>query len=317
MDQLFSNKSLPFITSNILSIIYVYNQKGLIMLQLSSVIGQKKYDLLKNILNVEAIDTLEKNLDNLIYNFDSETYKVFQFLDKINQVSYDEIYELDDYHIQSKKIKVINSDKDMVSSIKDIKNYPVIGFDAEKKVSFEPFNNNGVAIVQISTDDTCYIFQIKYISDLEPLFELLEDRSVAKVGIGLHNDIKWFKKEFDVYLDATIELNNIFKIDTTNELGTKKITAIVLDKHIKKQKKIVKSNWELKNLTPSQIKYAAEDASVALDIFNQLLLKHQYTIHLMPKWFQFKHLKKEEYRPYKEEPFNQIMLELDKKTKNH
>jgi ribonuclease D len=205
----------------------------------------------------------------------------------------------------------------MVSSIKDIKNYPVIGFDAEKKVSFEPFNNNGVAIVQISTDDTCYIFQIKYISDLEPLFELLEDRSVAKVGIGLHNDIKWFKKEFDVYLDATIELNNIFKIDTTNELGTKKITAIVLDKHIKKQKKIVKSNWELKNLTPSQIKYAAEDASVALDIFNQLLLKHQYTIHLMPKWFQFKHLKKEEYRPYKEEPFNQIMLELDKKTKNH
>ena len=48
------------------------------------------------------------------------------------------------------------------------------------------------------------------------------------------------------------------------------------------------SNWENDILSDSQIKYAAEDAAVALDITIHLLNKYPFVTEMMPTWFKEK-----------------------------
>ncbi|MDZ7820252.1 MAG: hypothetical protein U5K55_17365 [Aliarcobacter sp.] len=49
-------------------------------------------------------------------------------------------------------------------------------------------------------------------------------------------------------------------------------------KNYKNPKNISRSNWENKELTDGQIKYASEDASVVYDVMNKILEKYPFVM---------------------------------------
>jgi len=64
---------------------------------------------------------------------------------------------------------------------------------------------------------------------------------------------------------------NINPNQHTGTVGLQKLTHIYINKHLCKPKKISMSNWEQRPLTNKQIEYAACDAYVMLELFDNLI----------------------------------------------
>ena len=192
------------------------------------------------------------------------------------------------YTIGSRTIEIINTSKQLEVSMNLIQVAPFIGFDSEQKPTFEKGEaSNGVSLIQLASKSKCYLIQIKQIKNLKPLINLLENDKIIKIGTGLKGDNKALFNQFGLKLKSTIDLENVFKkLSSKNQIGAKKAALIILNENLQKSKNISRSNWENKKLTPGQIKYASEDATVVYDVMNRMISQYPFSMSLMPRFFQ-------------------------------
>lgn len=212
--------------------------------------------------------------------------KLFTLIDNAHDMQIDpnEAY----YNIGNRTIEIINTSEQLASAMKTIENTPFVAFDSEQKPTFKKGQaSHGISIIQLATKSKCYIIQTKQVRDLKPLIAILEDENIIKVGSGLRGDKEALYKQFRLKLKSTIDLENIFKsLSSKNQLGAKRAALIILDKNLQKSKKMSKSNWEAKDLSTSQIKYASEDTTVIYDVLIQILKEYPFTLEVMPSFFQ-------------------------------
>ena len=153
----------------------------------------------------------------------------------------------------------------------------VVGFDTESKPTFaKGEESTGPHLVQLATDSTAYLFQIgaKPGVDVLPtvlqtvLKTVLESPAILKVGFGLGDDLRRLRAKLG------IETQNVIDLSTTlrrrgerNTLGAKTAVARFFGQRLAKSKRITTTNWALPRLSEQQIRYAADDAHVALRIY--------------------------------------------------
>lgn len=192
------------------------------------------------------------------------------------------------YNIGNRTIEIINTSEQLANAMKTIEHTPFVAFDSEQKPTFKKGQaSHGISIIQLATKSKCYIIQTKQVRDLKPLISILEDENIIKVGSGLRGDKEALYRQFRLKLKSTIDLENIFKsLSSKNQLGAKRAALIILDKNLQKSKKMSKSNWEAKDLSTSQIKYASEDTTVIYDVLIQILKEYPFTLEVMPSFFQ-------------------------------
>ncbi|WP_368029264.1 3'-5' exonuclease [Arcobacter sp. s6] len=185
-------------------------------------------------------------------------------------------------------MQVVQNTEELIKAIESLKSEKLLGFDSEQKPTFKKNEkSHGIATIQLSSTKECYIIQVKKIDNLSALFELLESEDIPKVGINLAGDNHALYSQFKIRMKATIEIDSILsKLTSKDSIGAKKAAKIFLKKDLQKSKKMSTSNWENDILSDSQIKYAAEDAAVALDITIHLLNKYPFVIEAMPLWFK-------------------------------
>lgn len=195
----------------------------------------------------------------------------------------------DDYTVGNRKIEIIKTSKQLEKAMSLIELKPFIGFDSEQKPTFKKGEaDHGVSLVQLATASKSYLIQIKQIKDLKPLIELLEDEKVIKVGTGLKGDREALFKQFALKLNSTIDLEDVFKkLSSKNQIGAKKAASIILNQNLQKSKSMSRSNWENKDLTQGQIKYATEDATIVYDVMSKIIEKYPFAMNIMPKFFQY------------------------------
>ena len=195
-----------------------------------------------------------------------------------------------EYSISDRNVQTVQNAQELNAAIKSLSKAKILGFDSEQKPTFKknaPFH--GVATIQLASQDECYVIQIKQIKDITPLIGLLEDESIVKVGINLDGDREALYKEFKIKMRASLEIDKVLsKLTSKQQIGAKRAAKIFLNKTLQKSKKMTLSNWENKTLTPNQIKYAAEDASVAYDVTIHLLETYPFVMDAMPNNL-FKH----------------------------
>lgn len=144
----------------------------------------------------------------------------------------------------------------------------IIGFDTESKPSFKKGINNGISLLQLSTENIALIIRVKAIGIPPQLKKLLEDEKTIKVGAAIRDDIKGLRKIKDFAPKGFVDLQQIaanFKIEGQS---VRKMAAIVLGVRVSKSQQL--SNWESEQLTTAQIDYAATDAWVCREIFIKL-----------------------------------------------
>ena len=171
------------------------------------------------------------------------------------------------------KIIVICTEKDAQRAVAFLSNYPVLGIDSETKPSFVKGRSHKVSLLQISTDDYCFLFRLNLIGLHKALIDLLENPSIVKVGLSLKDDFLALRKRVSFKQQNCIELQEFVKPFGIQDKSLQKIYAILFGHKISKAQRL--SNWEAETLSPSQQVYASTDAWTCLKIYNLLQELHQ------------------------------------------
>ena len=170
------------------------------------------------------------------------------------------------------QIFIPGSKEEFISAANEIINSKIVGFDTESKPTFKKGEkSDGPHVVQFSLLDKAFIFQLHYKDCLESLLKIFQSEKVVKVGFGLKSDKTHIYNKFAVRLNAVLDLNSAFREKGyRGQIGARGAVAIVFNKEFKKSKRISTSNWAVPRLSESQLLYAANDAYVALCVFNKL-----------------------------------------------
>ncbi|HHT61966.1 MAG: 3'-5' exonuclease domain-containing protein 2 [Paludibacteraceae bacterium] len=167
-----------------------------------------------------------------------------------------------------KKIQVINNCTEADRAVKELMQCEILGFDTETKPSFKKGERNKIALLQLATDDKCYLFRLNKIGACSSIKKILESDSVLKIGLSTQDDFHSLNKWMRTTPRNFIELQTYVKAFGISEMSLQKIYAIIFGKKISKTQQL--SNWEAPSLTPAQQLYAATDAWACRSIYLEL-----------------------------------------------
>ena len=166
-------------------------------------------------------------------------------------------------------IEVIEKPSELRAAVKEIRTHPALGFDTETKPVFRKGVFNSVALMQVAIPENVFLFRLNKIGFPLTLRSLFEGPKLKKVGISIRDDLKDLQKLAQYKPREIIELNRVAKgLGVQNE-GARNLTAIFLGFRISKSQQT--TNWERDELTEQQLRYAATDAWVCLEIYQKLL----------------------------------------------
>lgn len=165
-------------------------------------------------------------------------------------------------------IVVVDKPELVEPAVTELMQHDILGFDTETRPSFRKGEYHPVALIQLSTASTVYLFRLNLIGFPVPLQQLLANQAVIKVGIGIDNDLPELKKLHRFVPAGFVDLNKVVTSLGFINTGAKKLTALILGYRLSKTKQT--SNWESEILTPGQLSYAAIDAWVCREIYLRL-----------------------------------------------
>lgn len=171
------------------------------------------------------------------------------------------------------KVVLITQKSQLLQAIEEIQQHAVVGFDTETKPSFRKGVWYYISLLQIATRHKVFLVRLNHTGFTQELSDLFANPNVQKVGISIRDDLKNLKKLADKYQlpfvpENILELNNIAQELGIQHAGVRNLTAIFLQFRVSKAQQT--SNWENPQLTEKQIRYAATDAWVCLEIYNRL-----------------------------------------------
>lgn len=148
----------------------------------------------------------------------------------------------------------------------------VLGFDTESKPTFaKNESSSGPHIVQLSTLDRAWIFQLEDAECRRAVGMLLESPTIIKAGFGLGDDKKRITYKLGVNLQGVLDLNAVFREQGyRKDMGVRGAVAVLFNKRFIKSKKTSTSNWANAQLTEAQLIYAANDAYAAMRVYAEL-----------------------------------------------
>jgi ribonuclease D len=147
-----------------------------------------------------------------------------------------------------------------------------LGFDTESKPTFfKDQQSEGPHVVQLSTLERAWVFQLHDTECRAIVAELLSLPNVVKAGFGLGDDRKRIIAKLGVEPANVLELNTVFRErGYRKDMGVKAAVAILFNRRFIKSKKATTSNWANPRLTEAQLVYAANDAYAAARVFEAL-----------------------------------------------
>lgn len=181
-------------------------------------------------------------------------------------ISKEEINNLPILEYKDKKIVLVDSLNKLKSTIEVLKNEEIVGFDTETKPSFEKGKTNKVALLQLSTADTCYLIRLNLLGMQNSIMEILSSEKPLKVGLSLRDDYKMLNRRRSFRPAGFLDLQSVIGKFGIKDLSLQKIYAIIFNKKISKSQRL--TNWQAPNLTLPQQTYAAVDAWACMDIYN-------------------------------------------------
>lgn len=91
------------------------------------------------------------------------------------------------------RIFVVNTEAEARKAISYLNTHSIVGVDTETRPSFKKGTTHKVALLQISTHDTCFLFRLNRLGLPDFLEEFLQN-DVLKVGLSLKDDFAMLRK---------------------------------------------------------------------------------------------------------------------------
>lgn len=104
------------------------------------------------------------------------------------------------------QIHVVQTPWEAEKAVAYLKSCPLLGIDSETRPSFTKGQIHKVALLQISSEEHCFLFRLNLTGLTLPVITLLENPSVTKVGLSLRDDFMMLHKRAPFEQHACIEL---------------------------------------------------------------------------------------------------------------
>lgn len=166
------------------------------------------------------------------------------------------------------RIIVIQTETEAEKAVEYLLRFPIVGIDTETRPSFKRGMMNKVALLQVSTYDTCFLFRLNMIGMCPPIVRLLSHPTLIKVGLSLKDDIRMLHQIGEFASNNFIDLQNIVGQVGIRDMSLQKIYANLFGQKISKRQRL--TNWEADVLNDQQKEYAAIDAWVCLKIYDRI-----------------------------------------------
>ena len=166
------------------------------------------------------------------------------------------------------KIVVVLNEEEANKAVDYLLSADILGIDSETRPVFKKGQHHKVALLQVSTRDICFLFRLNLIGMPPCIIRLLEDTTVLKVGLSLHDDFMMLHQRANFKKGRFIDLQDIVSQFGIEDLSLQKLYANLFHERITKRQQL--SNWEAPVLTEQQKTYAATDAWTCIQIYERL-----------------------------------------------
>jgi ribonuclease D len=167
------------------------------------------------------------------------------------------------------RIIVILTPGETEKAVRYLLSQPILGFDTETRPSFKRGRQHKVSLLQVSTLDTCFLFRLNHTGLTPAIIQLLEDRTVKKIGLSWHDDLNSLSKIGEFKTGSFIEIQDLVRDLGIEDLSLQKLYANLFNQKISKRQQL--SNWEADILTDKQKMYAATDAWACIMIYQEII----------------------------------------------
>lgn len=182
-------------------------------------------------------------------------------------LSREEINQLpiDAYH---GSVAVISDPAKAETACRALSREKVLGFDTETRPSFRKGVSYQPSLIQLAGSKKVYLFQLPNHQIPPPLKFLLGNPNVIKAGVALDYDIKQLRA-MDEFQPAGFQgLESLAKQLKIKNQGLRGLAAALFGFRISKKAQC--SNWSRRELTETQITYAATDAWISRELYVEL-----------------------------------------------
>lgn len=145
----------------------------------------------------------------------------------------------------------------------------LLGIDTESRPSFTRGVHYPTALVQVATEERCYLFRLNRIGMPAGLIQIFIDPKICKVGLAFRDDLNGLRRLHNFTPKNCVDIQQIVARYGILDLGLQKIFAICFGKKISKAQQL--TNWENPTLSPEQARYASTDAWATLLIYKELM----------------------------------------------
>lgn len=191
----------------------------------------------------------------------------------VNSIAKEDLRKLPDEVFEGRVI-VVQTQGEAEKAIEYLKGFDTIGFDTETRPAFKKGVVHKIALMQLSTEDTCFLFRLNLIDFPDCLADFLTNPTIKKIGLSIKDDLTAIRKRKLIAPENIIDLQSFVRKYGIEDSGLQRIYGILFGKRISKGQRL--TNWEADILSDRQKGYAALDAWACLKIFNEL--KHRKTI---------------------------------------
>ena len=163
------------------------------------------------------------------------------------------------------EVVLVETAQDLARAEADFARERVVGFDTETRPSFRPGESHPPALAQVACAGAVYLFPLARLPSPSTLASLLASATTVKAGVGLADDVRALRQQFDFTPAAMVDLGAVARRHGLEKSGVRALAAAFLDFRIPKGTKT--SNWAARQLSAQQVTYAATDAWACRELY--------------------------------------------------
>jgi ribonuclease D len=183
-------------------------------------------------------------------------------------ISKEDINKLPEFEL-TKEIILIERSEEAILALDEISKASAVGLDTETRPAFKKGESYDPALLQVATLEKVYLFRLQFFTWPIELIHFFENQNIIKVGVNIKDDAFALNKVHPFTPRGFIDVAYEAKLLQIENQGLRGLTALLLNQRLPKGTKL--SNWERRELSPIQLKYAAIDAMASLLVYENLM----------------------------------------------
>lgn len=166
------------------------------------------------------------------------------------------------------KIIVVISESEASQAVDYLLSCNILGVDTETRPTFKRGQMHKVALLQVATEDLCFLFRLNHLGVSASILRLLTNKTVPMIGLSWHDDLVSLHRRAPFEPGNFIDIQDIIGKIGIEDLSLQKLYANLFHEKISKRQRL--TNWEADILTDKQKTYAATDAWACIQLYKEI-----------------------------------------------